>query len=157
MIYINVPKNQHLKKLCACKLCILLYTKQLFVYQPYYLTGNQKSDLLSTLQPNAILCYLYMGVLLCFSYILGNLLAVFLVDIITHNFPHLKLWEIRSLLAFSLRKFDFQEKNPDGRWLFWSCFQSDCDSWISTGVRKMKLHTDRPWPHICILRMKDHI
>jgi len=42
------------------------------VYQPFDLTGNQKSNVLSILQTNTIFCYLHMGVLLCFIYILGN-------------------------------------------------------------------------------------
>jgi hypothetical protein len=62
---------------------------------------------------------------------------------------------LRPQLVFPLRTSDFQERIPDGKRLYLFCFQSHCDSWINTRVRKMKLCTDRPWPDKCILRMKD--
>lgn len=73
-IYINSPKNSLFKKNGVMQTAHLTAYKA-SVYQPYYLTGNQKSDVLSILQTNTIFCYLYMGVILCFKAILGNYLA----------------------------------------------------------------------------------
>jgi hypothetical protein len=70
-IYINVPKTHYLKKNGVMQ-TVHLTAYKATVYQPYYLTVNQKSDVLNILKTSTIFCYLYMGVLLCFSYILGN-------------------------------------------------------------------------------------
>jgi len=62
--------NIFLTKQYACEWYSLLYTKQLFIKSCIvWWSGN---DAVSILHPNLIVCYLCIGVLLYFSYILQN-------------------------------------------------------------------------------------
>jgi len=82
-IYFNIPKNK------------TFLTKRCNVKCTHYCINNHicwwsGSDILSILYPNMIVCYLHIGILLYFNYVLRKWLGGFLVEVTHYIFLHSK-------------------------------------------------------------------